>query len=355
MITPPAVRVLVVGPDQARVTRVVTRLTSAGIVCGAASPSSPTAMRGRHLEAPDVVVAVEVGGSWQPTVRILERDIAVAGSHGGASAPVLVLSDGAGQREKIETLSSAGSGVWDWVEITVSDEEIIARIGRLARIGRMTEEIEELTRRCAGMETIDRLTGLPNHRAFQEYLTTEFRRAERYAAPLSLLLVDFDRFRSLNETHGHQWGDRVLQESARGVRSLLREVDMVSRFGGEELVLLLPQTDATAAMTVAARVRGLIESVPARMAPAQTEPSSDDAGQPRVTASIGVATFPHEATATRGQLLAAAESALRRAKDEGRNRSVLFSSPHQTPPESIDRPAELTVDSAFRFGQSKMT
>lgn len=344
MNTPPAVRVLVVGPDQARVARVVARLSNAGLSCDAPASSEPARSRGRLAEPPDVVVALEVGGSWQPTVTLLEREIAVTGLAAGNSAPVLVLSERAGQRRKIDALSSATSGVWDWVETTVADDELVARVNRLARIGQMTEEIRELNRRVAGMETVDRLTGLANHSAFQEYLTAEFRRAERYDAPLSLLLVDLDRFRSLNETHGHPWGDHVLQESARGLRALLREVDMVARFGGEEFALLLPETDAAAAVSVAARVRALIETVPGRLAGMQGAPVASGmppAGTPaadaeplRLTASVGVACYPHEATATRSQLMAAAESALRRAKDEGRNRAVLFS----TPPASPARP-----------------
>ena len=362
MNTPLAVRVLVVGPDQTRVARIVARLTYAGLSCGAATPSSPSRMRGRLLDPPDVVVALEVGGSWQPTVSLLERDIAVSGCRGGTSAPVLVLSDGAGQREKIDALTSQTSGVWDWVEVSVTDDEIVARVNRLARIGHMAEEIQDLTRRSAGMETVDRLTGLPNHRAFQEYLTSEFRRAERYAAPLSLLLVDLDRFRSLNETFGHQWGDHLLQESARGLRSLLREIDMVARFGGEEFAVLLPETDAAAALSVATRVLAMIEMVPARLSETSGAPAGDEAGQPRLTASIGVASCPHEGTATRGQLLAAAESALRRAKDEGRNRSVLFASQPEVPgngagqqmagdPGTPKPGDDSSGESAFRFGQ----
>ena len=203
---------------------------------------------------------------------------------------------------------------------------------------------------------------LPKHRAFQEFLTSEFRRAERYDAPLSLLLVELDRFRSLNETFGHQWGDHLLQELARGLRSLLREIDMVARFGGEEFAVLLPETDATAALSVATRVLAMIEMVPARLSETSGAPAGDEAGQPRLTASIGVASCPHEGTATRGQLLAAAESALRRAKDEGRNRSVLFASQPVVPGNGAGRQMagdpgtarpgdDSSVESAFRFGQ----
>ncbi|HEY3176194.1 MAG TPA: GGDEF domain-containing protein [Candidatus Polarisedimenticolia bacterium] len=326
------VRVLIVGPDQHRLTRTAERLEQRGFRCSTAASSSPASLRGRLLEAPDVIVAIEVGGSWQPTRRLLERDTIQSASLAAAppAAPVLVLSDGAGPAERVEALASQGSGVWDWVEFGCPADELAARIGRLARVRRMSAQIDDLTRRCAEMETVDRITGLPNHRAFQEHLTREFRRAQRYVAPLSLLMIDVDRFRSLNEAHGHEFGDRVLREAARGLRSLLREVDMAARYGGEEFALLLPETDAQAALAVAGRVRGMIGSLPELLGSASEAAGAASPEPLRITASVGVASYPHEGTATRGLLLAAAESALRRAKDEGRNRALLFTASSQS-------------------------
>jgi len=311
-----AVKVLVVGTEAARLESLSRRLTAMGFVCRTAQ-TTPVALRGGLLHSPDVIAVVEVGGAWQPVRRLIEND---AVERDGTSAPVLVVADGVAPSERAEAMATGAANVSDWVEIACSDRELAARLLRLARWRRQAVENAELRRRCAELETVDGLTGLPSHRGLQEYLTAEFRRAERYTAPLSLILIDVDRFRSLNETHGYPWGDRVLQAIGRGLRSIVREVDMASRYGGDEFALLLPETDAAAAQVVASRVRAMMESL------GQTLPTGDGeaaaAPAPRITVSAGIGTFPQAGVATRGQILAAAESALRRAKDEGRNRIV---------------------------------
>ena len=312
-----AVKVLVIGPDQPRLTSISGRLSAMGFSCQTAL-ASPTSLRGGLLHTPDVIAAIEVGGSWQPARRLLEMDLSQLHS---AAPPVLVISEGVGPAERADALASRESGVLDWVDASCPDREIAARLTRLARWKRMTAELEELRRRCSEMETVDRLTGLPNHRAFQEYLAVEFRRAERYKSPLSLILFDIDRFRFLNDTYGHLWGDRVLQSIARGLRTVVREVDMAARYGGEEFAVVLPETDASAALAVAGRVRGMLEEIGARLAETQRAGAPPEAPI-RITISLGTATWPNEGTATRSLLLAAAEGALRRAKDEGRNRTV---------------------------------
>jgi len=315
-------RVLVIGPDPARLSLAARRLEALGFDCSTALGSSES-LRGAALSEHDVVVALEVGGSWQPVRALLERDTAtlpVAASldHGLTGPPVLVIADGVSPRERADALHSQSSGVWDWVDADVPDREILARLRRLSAIRRMSVRVEELSRRCAGLETVDRLTGLPNHSVFQEVLTREFRRAERYGSPLSLVLLDIDRFRSLNESYGHHWGDRLLQQVARDLRSMVREVDLAARYGGEEFALLLPETGAEPALKVASRARTLVETTMDRESATLSSPS--DPQPSRVTASLGVATFPEQGASTKGLLLSAAESALRRAKDEGRNR-----------------------------------
>ncbi|HZI95366.1 MAG TPA: diguanylate cyclase [Patescibacteria group bacterium] len=324
-----AVKVLVIGPDQPRIASISSRLSALGFNCQTAL-ASPTSLRGGLLHTPDVIAAIEVGGSWQPARRLLEMDLSQLHS---AAPPVLVIAEGVGPAERSDALASRESGVHDWVDASCPDREIAARLTRLARWKRMSSELEELRRRCAEMETVDRLTGLPNHRAFQEYLAVEFRRAERYKSPLSLILFDIDRFRFLNDTFGHLWGDRVIQSIARGLRTVVREVDMAARYGGEEFAVVLPESDARSALAVAGRVRGLVDDLGARLAETQRSETPTEAPV-RITISLGTATWPDEGTATRGLLLAAAEAALRRAKDEGRNRTVAHAAPasSETPP-----------------------
>jgi len=311
-----AVKVLVIGAEPSRLGELSRRLVEQGFICDTAS-TSPAGLRGGLLRSPDVIVAVEVAGGWQPARHLLQMG---AAQLRGEAPPVLVVADGVTPTERADAMASQAAGVMDWVESTTADREIAARLMHLARWRRLAADNEDLRRRCAGLETVDQLTGLPNHRALQEFLSMEFRRAERYASPLSLILFDIDRFRSLNETHGHQWGDAILLALARGIRALVREVDMAARYGGEEFALLLPETDQDAALMVAARVRAMAEGVTAASAAAPESPS-------RITLSAGVATYPDEGAATRGLLLSCAEAALRRAKDEGRNRVIAHAAP----------------------------
>jgi diguanylate cyclase (GGDEF)-like protein len=331
-------RALVIGPDQHRIVSAARRLEALGISCDTALISS-TALRAGMRRAPDVIVALEVGGSWQPTWRILESamDGAGNGAAGMPGPPVMVLSEGTVTSERADALCSRGSDMWDWVEASVPEREIAARLGRLARVRRMAAQIDDLTRRCDMMETVDRLTGLSNHRAFQEFLAGEFRRAERYSSALSVLLCDLDRFRSYNEAHGHLQGDRVLQRIAGGLRSVVRDVDLAARYGGEQFALILTQADQQGAATVAGRVQEIVKEVVSRLEPCAGE-TAEIATSSRLTASIGLASYPVEGTATRGQLLAAAEGALRRAKDGGRNRIVAHAARAGTNPPLPEQP-----------------
>jgi len=306
-----AVKVLVIGGEPSRLKDLSRRLTALGFLCDTAS-TSPTGLRGGLLRSPDVIIALEVAGGWQPARQLLQMG---ASQLRGEAPPVLVVSEGVTSTERADAMASQTAGVMDWVDVSTADREIGARLMHLARWRRLAADNEDLRRRCAGLETVDHLTGLPNHRALQEFLATEFRRAERYGSPLSLIIFDIDRFRSLNETHGHQWGDAILLGLARGIRLLVREVDMAARYGGEEFALLLPETDQASALMVASRVRAMAEGITA----ASTFPSESPI---RITLSAGVATYPDEGAATRGLLLSSAEAALKRAKDEGRNRVV---------------------------------
>ncbi|MFZ5566423.1 MAG: diguanylate cyclase [Pseudomonadota bacterium] len=151
----------------------------------------------------------------------------------------------------------------------------------------------------------DPLTQVLTRRVFMDACTQELARCRRHGRSMALLLMDIDHFKAVNDTHGHQMGDRVLLDFAQRVTGLLRRPDLLARFGGEEFVLLLPETTQDEALAVAERIL-------ARVA----EPAE---GLPPITVSIGVATNrPDEAEID--TLLARADKALYQAKDEGRNR-----------------------------------
>jgi diguanylate cyclase (GGDEF)-like protein len=189
-----------------------------------------------------------------------------------------------------------------------TEMEFLRLLGALAPLPlRSARQYEALDRRASE----DALTGLPNRRSFESRLAAAVSHYERYERPFSLLILDVDHFKRFNDTWGHEAGDRVLQHVAELVRGSVREVDHSARLGGEEFVVLLPETPLMAAVEVAERVRKTIAGKPVVWH-----------GRPlSVTASLGVATCP-ESVAQPQELLAAADAALYRSKDGGRNRTT---------------------------------
>ena len=155
---------------------------------------------------------------------------------------------------------------------------------------------------------VDGLTGLANRRQAEDALEAELSRAQRFGGPLALVVADLDDFKAINDRHGHPAGDTVLRELADVLRENTREVDLAARWGGEEFVVLLPGTDAAGAAQLAERVRAALEG--------RTILSSEGVAI-RATASFGVAAYP--ASGTAGELIAAADAALYRAKRAGKN------------------------------------
>jgi diguanylate cyclase len=159
----------------------------------------------------------------------------------------------------------------------------------------------------------DPLTGLYNRRYMEESLEREFRRALRKGQPLSILMVDLDHFKRFNDSHGHEAGDAVLRELAKVFQALLRTEDIVSRYGGEEFTLILPDTGLEAAHECATRLVMASQGI-------QVQHYGEILDGIRL--SIGVACYPRSGT-TAETVLRAADSALYRAKEQGRNQVVL--------------------------------
>jgi diguanylate cyclase (GGDEF)-like protein len=164
------------------------------------------------------------------------------------------------------------------------------------------------------MAVTDGLTGLHNHRHFQEKLTEEFGRLGRFSAPLSLLLVDIDFFKKVNDTCGHPAGDEILRRVAGMLKETVRSVDIAARYGGEEFAAILPGTDYEGARKIAERLRASVME--------KTFPF--EGRDLKVTVSIGAATCPSDAV-TKEDLIEKADRALYHAKRNGRNRCVLWS------------------------------
>jgi len=191
-----------------------------------------------------------------------------------------------------------------------SERELFEYLSTQASVSIENVDLHETVQRQA---VTDDLTGLFNHRHFQEVLATEVERAKR-GQPLALVMLDIDDFKQVNDTYGHLQGDEVLRAVARVLRASAREIDEPARYGGEELAVALPQTDAEGAYRFAERVR-------ARIAELEV-PRLDGRGTLRVTTSCGVAALRSDGAIDKETLIAAADAALYEAKRSGKNRTV---------------------------------
>jgi diguanylate cyclase (GGDEF)-like protein len=179
-------------------------------------------------------------------------------------------------------------------------------------LGAMNRTLRERNRELHELSITDSLTGLYNRKQLMEVLTREVARAERYQRPLALLMIDVDHFKLYNDTCGHLAGDEVLRTIAVIFRGCIRESDCVGRYGGEEFLIILPETVADDAGRIATRIRSRLaeEDFPAGPQPA------------KITISGGIASFPGNGRSPES-LLRSADIALYQAKDRGRNRVIL--------------------------------
>jgi diguanylate cyclase (GGDEF)-like protein len=168
---------------------------------------------------------------------------------------------------------------------------------------------QQLANKLATQATIDSLTHVYNRRAFDEFANKSVLRAQREKTPISIIMMDIDLFKQVNDEYGHQIGDRVLKEFSQRLKNSLRQYDVLARYGGEEFTLLLPDTNNATAMLIAEKLRDKI---------AQPVFFLEDGTELTVTASFGVATNQGD-TIDRQQLILFADQALYQAKENGRN------------------------------------
>ena len=174
---------------------------------------------------------------------------------------------------------------------------------------------ERADREAMRLATMDPLTGAYNRSTFHEIAEREISRARRAGQPLSMIMVDIDHLRPVNESYGHHAGDQLLQAVAGLIRSALRQEDMLVRYGGEEFLVMLPEVPGPGAVVVAGRIRKAVEA----------EPLLIDGKSVPATVSVGVSARLDEGPESIETLLARAEQALALAKQRGRNRVVALS------------------------------
>src|SRR3954454_17578276 len=273
------------------------------------------------LEAADGASALHMAHTEDPSVLLMAREMegmdglavldALRADPRTGHIPVVFVT---GHTDAADLAEGLERGAHDYVRKPVDPVELVARIRTALRLRSL---LDELARRHAELEQLARtdvLTGLANRRHADDVLRSTIASARRHHRTLSAVLVDVDRFKAVNDVHGHAAGDAVLREIAVRLLDGLREEDLAARWGGEEFLLLL--SDSPDATVVCVRLRASIAEVPVNV---------HGLLELRVSASFGWAAWTGEETGE--ALLGRADAALYAAKDDGRNRVVAAGTP----------------------------
>jgi len=314
--------ILLVDDDPANIQHVREGLASHGYRFREAQDGTE-ALRSLREVRPDLII-MDVEMPRLGGVEVCRIIKANSGEGGFGFIPVILVTarQAAGKVEGLEL------GADDYLVKPFDMLELAARVKSMLRLkalqdtlmeknrelDRANKELAQKREELLALTRIDALTGLYNRRYFEERLTEEFVRSTRYRSPLSLVMMDIDHFKRLNDTYGHPFGDEVLRSVARTVKGKLREVDFVARYGGEEMVALLPETGPKEALGACERVREAIASL-------QLEHRAPNGVclEVRCTASLGVASVPAQGVLAVEELLRVADTCLYEAKAAGRN------------------------------------
>jgi two-component system, cell cycle response regulator len=226
------------------------------------------------------------------------------------SVPILAIAE---PDENARLARGLEIGVNDYLTRPVDKNEMLARVRTQIRRRRYTERLRDNVQMSIEMAITDALTGLHNRRYMESHLATLIEQAILREKPLTVLVLDIDYFKSVNDTYGHQAGDEVLREFAQRLKKSIRGIDLACRYGGEEFVVVMPETDMAVATMVAERLRRRIASEPFAI--------EEGAGSVEITISVGLAARSSAADSA-ASVLKRADQALYRAKRDGRNRVV---------------------------------
>ena len=221
-------------------------------------------------------------------------------------APTLIVAD-----KFYDDIICRGNS-FDFILSPINEAELSLRIKNLLRIKELKDTISEVS-------TTDELTGLHNRKYLYEHLETEISRAKRYDTKVSCLLLDIDFFKVVNDMYGYDWGDILLKKIAEMLRDFIRKEDIVTRYGDEEFIVILPNTPEENAFLFAERFRREIEKM-------EFIPANEEEKHP-ITISGGIASYPflENVTEDANTLIRYAEHALYNAKNRGKNKIVMFS------------------------------
>ncbi len=272
------------------------------------SDAQQAVLRAAETDFDSVIVSLDLQGQdglrLCSQLRTLERTRNVS---------VLLMGEA---EDRARILRGLDIGAHDFLVRPIDRNELLARVRTQVRRKRFTERLRDSVQSSMEMAVMDQLTGLHNRRFMDNRLAMMFDESALRARSLSLLLLDVDHFKAVNDSWGHDAGDEVLREFADRVRACTRGIDLVARLGGEEIVVVLPDTGRDAACRVAERIRERVESEPFAIC--------GNTRQIKVTVSVGVANR-RAGDVSSADIMKRADDALYRAKAEGRNRVMVAS------------------------------
>jgi len=239
---------------------------------------------------------------------------AIKESEAGKDIPVIMLSAGRkGVSDKVKGLEIGAS---DYLVKPFDSSELLARIIVFIRMQRLQEELKEKNALLEKLSITDELTGIYNRRYFYEYMNMQVALAKRHNYQIGCLMIDVDHFKKINDTFGHDIGDKMLKGLARLMKDKIREGEIIARFGGEEFIAGLCRVDINGAVIAAERIRKAVEDANL----------SDAANNHlKLTVSIGIALYPQQGVSNLDELIKAADDAFYHAKNTGRNKVVVYS------------------------------
>ena len=308
-------RILVVDDNRDNVEILATRLRFRGYEVEEASHGADALQK--VLANPPDLILLDV---MLPDIDGYEVSRRLKGNDDLPYIPIILVTARDSTQDKVTGLDA---GADDYLTKPINFPELEARVRSMLRIKRLQDELEEKNRALERLSISDGLTGLFNHRHIHGLLHEEFERVKRTGDLLTVAMFDLDRFKGVNDAYGHQAGDRVLQEFAEILRETARDMDRLGRYGGEEFMVMLPETSLDDGIVFVERVRRDIARRPFDVG--HEEPL-------HITVSAGVATYPH-GIETPEELVRRADQALYAAKAAGRDRVVRWDDIEATVPD----------------------
>lgn len=296
-------RVLVIDTDTARGERLRSYLTRDHTVALLTDPADAVF----HMSDGDYELAVvSMGLEGFDPLRVCSQ---IRNVDQTRSLPIILVAE---ESDRLKVVRALDLGVNDFIMRPIDRNELAARVTTQIRRQRYTAALRESLNSTMAMAVIDELTGLYNRRYFERHVSMLLGKSQEQDRDMALMLLDIDHFKPVNDTYGHDVGDMVLKEFATRVQRNIRGVDLACRFGGEEFVVVMPDTEMSQAEMVAERVRSAIADHPFQIGAKQML---------NITVSAGIAINDRDAD-TPESLIKRADIALYRAKRSGRNRVV---------------------------------